>query len=327
MGITLVFSGDRSYNTWGGMIDMPHYAFSVARNEELLYNLVSEYAKESVALGYHQVFHGYGNEIGSFYGDDPNYIATMSAIETHAYQDNNFSAHSKHFIAHGGRNSYSAAKSPADLIFENAFRDLDEAFALIASPEYQAEQFELMTNEDINRARRPEITAMEEQLMVESTILLKNDGILPLAADKKIYVESNNSNIKPADIAALSAKATVVDTLDEADVAVIHVTSFDDAYELFVEDATDAGVPIVLVFEGSNSSEPGLTQFLDSNALIMQTYNNTPDHGTSTGSFYRYVSAPVTAQMLFGEKEPSGTTLFELGYDAGAHPLLGRIAG
>ncbi len=45
LGIPAVFSGDRSYNTWGGMIDMPHYAFGVAHDEELLYNLVSEYSK------------------------------------------------------------------------------------------------------------------------------------------------------------------------------------------------------------------------------------------------------------------------------------------
>ena len=66
LGIPAVFSGDRSYNTWGVMIDMPHYALGVAHDEELLYNLVSEYSKESAAIGYHQVFHGNGNEIGSF---------------------------------------------------------------------------------------------------------------------------------------------------------------------------------------------------------------------------------------------------------------------
>ena len=60
------------------MIDMAHYAFGVAHDEELLYNLASEYSKESVALGYHQTFHGYGNEIGSWYGDNPNYIAQMA---------------------------------------------------------------------------------------------------------------------------------------------------------------------------------------------------------------------------------------------------------
>ena len=116
LGIPVVFSGDRSYTTWGGMIDMAHYSFGVAHDEELLYNLVSEYAKEAAALGYHQVFHGYGNEIGSWYGDDVNYIAVMSAAETRAYEDNNYNSHSKHFIARGGRNSYVAAKSPANLI-------------------------------------------------------------------------------------------------------------------------------------------------------------------------------------------------------------------
>lgn len=116
LGIPVVFSGDRSYNTWGGQIDMAHYALGVAHDEELLYDLVSEYAKESAAIGYHQVFHGYGNEIGSWYGDEVNYIAKMAAIETHAYDDNGFNSHSKHFIARGGRNSYTAARSPADLI-------------------------------------------------------------------------------------------------------------------------------------------------------------------------------------------------------------------
>ena len=116
LGIPATFSGDRSYNTWGGMIDMPHYALGVAHDPELLYDLVSEYSKESVAIGYHQTFHGYGNEIGSWYGDDPEFIATMTDAETRAYEDNGFQSHTKHFIARGGRNSYVAAKSPANLI-------------------------------------------------------------------------------------------------------------------------------------------------------------------------------------------------------------------
>ena len=59
-----------------------------------------------MAIGYQQVFHTYGNEIGSFYGDDPEYIAEMAATEVLAYQDNGaFSSHSKHFIARGGRKS------------------------------------------------------------------------------------------------------------------------------------------------------------------------------------------------------------------------------
>lgn len=467
LGIPAVFSGDRTYNTWGGMIDMPHYALGIAADEELLYNLASTYAKEAVALGYHQVFHGYGNEIGSFYGDDPNFIAKMSAAETHAYEDNNYGAHSKHFIARGGRNSYVKAKSPANLIdswkigwkavvdagtsyvmtnnnvgvtpglqgymdkdtytilrdelgydgvvcldwplspaslmgqtgvtsdgidvstltlgerytlilnagvdmfscgfevagtdtsaytgafdmvyfpdvllaeieagkyseealnvhvlriirdkfnhgiFDNPYRDWEEAMEVFASDEYKTEQFVPMNNEDINRARKAEVTAMEEEVMVKSTILLKNDGILPLKAEQKVYVDSAAADSKTLLTAAIAAKATVVETLEGADVAVIETSSFNDQYELMVEDAHDAGIPVVLIFEGTNSSEPALQQFIDANALMMQTYRNTPDHGSSVGSFYRYVTPSITAEMLFGEKEATGKTLFELAY-------------
>ena len=474
LGIPVVFSGDRTYNTWGGMMDAPHYAFGVARDSELLYNLMSEYAKESAALGYHQVFHGYGNEIGSFYGDDPEYIAEMSAIETEAYNDNGFEAHSKHFIARGGRNNYAKAKSPADLIdswmigwkavvdagtqwimtnngeartpglqgymdkatysllrddlgykgivcldwplsaasllsqtgittdgidvstltlgerytlildvgvdmfscysmnkgielndvdeavtdcyhpdaivaeieagkyteealdvhvarvlknkfdqnlFENPYRDWDKALAVIGSAAAASVDTIPMTTAEIDAMRRPEIIAMEQELMVKSTILLKNDNILPLAADARIYVDSNVSATKEQDIAALSAKATVVDSLADATVAVFHVTSFDDAYELMIEDAQDANVPSVVIFEGTATSEPALQQFSDADALMVQTFVNTPDHGSSVGSFYRYATASVTAEMLLGEKEPTGKTLFELGYASDAKDL------
>ena len=473
LGIPVVFSGDRTYNTWGGMIDLGHYALSVAHDEELLYNLLSEYAKESVAIGYHQVFHGYGNEIGSWYGDNPSYIAKMAALETRAYEDNGFNSHSKHFIARGGRNSYANAKSPADLIdswkigwqavvdagtqwvmtnnnvgvtpglqgymdketykilrgelgyngiicldwpldinslmqktgvtadgidvstltaeeryalilnvgvdmfsacgvipgtdtekypssglfralpdlivmaeedglidnldehvarvlrnkfslgiFENPYRDLAEALALISpSGAYTADAAIPMSNEEIEAYRRPEIKAMEEQLMVESTVLLKNEGVLPLTEGVKVYVTSNNTNIDAADKAALAEKATVVDDIEEADVVIAHVTAFNDAYDILVEDAQDAEKPFLLIFEGTvgrngAQAEPYFAQVEGASAVLLQTYNNTPDHGSSVGSFYRYVTPSITAQMLFGEKEPAGTLVFEVPYEA-----------
>ena len=486
LGIPVVFSGDRSYNTWGGQIDMAHYALGVAHDEELLYDLVSEYAKESVAIGYHQVFHGYGNEIGSWYGDEVNYIAKMAAVETRAYDDNGFNSHSKHFIARGGRNSYTAARSPADLIdswmvgwkavvdagtqwimtnnnvgvtgntlqtymdkdtysllrddlgyegiicldwpldisrimgltgttsdgvdvstlsaveryalilntgidmfscygampgtdieaysecsnrafpaliveavnqglvtaedfdvhvgrvlknkfdlgiFEDPYSDWEAALELIGSDEYKAADGDIvpLDNETINTLRRSEITEMEEELMVKSTIMLKNDGTLPLAEGAKIYSDSNNSNIKEADAAALAAYGTVVETMEEADVIVYHTTSFDENFDYIVEDSQAAGKPLVLIYEGTvgrsgGQGEPYWAQVSVSNAVLMQTYSNTPDHGSSVGSFYRYATPSVTAQMLFGQKDPGGSTVFEVPYTAeDAHVAWGEL--
>lgn len=475
LGIPVVFSGDRSYDTWGGQIDMAHYAFGVAHDADLLYDLVSEYAKEAVAIGYHQVFHGYGNEIGSWYGDEVNYIAEMAATETHAYDDNGFNSHSKHFIARGGRNSYTAARSPADLIdswmvgwkavvdagtqwimtnnnvgvtgntlqtymdkdtytllrddlgyegiicldwpldiqrlmgmtgttsdgvdvstlsaveryalilntgidmfscygampgtdieaysecsnrsfpaliveavnqglvtaedldvhvgrvlknkfdlgiFEDPYSDWEAALELIGSDAYKAADGDIipLDNETINTLRRSEITEMEEKLMVESTVLFKNDSILPLAEGTKVYVDSNNSNIKNADTTALAAKGTVVETIEEADVIVYHTASFDENFDYIVEDAQAADKPIVLIFEGTvgrngAQGEPYWAQVEPCAAVLMQTYNNTPDHGSSIGAFYRYVTPSVTADMLFGAKEPAGSTVFEVPFE------------
>ncbi len=476
LGIPAVFSGDRSYDTWGGQIDMAHYAFGVAHDPDLLYNLASEYAKEAVAIGYHQVFHGYGNEIGSWYGDEVNYIAEMSAIETRAYEDNGFNSHSKHFIARGGRNSYTAARSPADLIdswlvgwkavvdagtqwvmtnnnvgvtgntlqtymdketykllredlgydgiicldwpldikslmsktgttadgvdvstlsaveryalilntgvdmfscygampgtdieaysecsnrafpaliveavnqglvtaedfdihvgrvlknkfdigiFEDPYSDWEDALELIGSEEYKAADGEIipLDNETINTLRRPEITEMEEELMVKSTVMLRNDGILPLAEGTKIYSDSNNSNIKEADAAALAEFGTVVESMDEADVIIYHTTAFDENFDYIVEDSQAAGKPLVMIFEGTigrngAQGEPYWAQVEPCSAVLMQTYNNTPDHGSSVGAFYRYVTPSITAEMLFGEKSPAGSTVFEVPYAA-----------
>ncbi len=468
LGIPATFSGDRSYNTWGGMIDMPHYAFGVAHDPELLYNLVSEYAKESVAIGYHQTFHGYGNEIGSWYGDDPSYIALMAGTETKAYEDNGFQSHTKHFIARGGRNSYIAAKSPADLIdswkigwqaaidagtqyimtnnnigvtdgvqsymdkdtydilrnelgyegvvcldwplgdarlmtqtgilrdgtdistlslveryalilnagvdmiscsggvpgtdvnefpdlfmparpavivqavneglvteadldvhvgrvlktkfayglFDNQYRDWETLLNLIGTDAYKAEQKVPMSTDEIDTYRRPEIIEMEEQLMVESTIVLKNDGILPLQKGVKVYFDSNNGNVKDATVPAFADYATVVEEMADADVCIFQVTDFDDAYEYMVEDAQDAGKPFIVLIQATNSKgEPTAADLLACNAFAQLTYINTPDHGSSVGSFYRYVKPAILMQMLFGEKEPAGTTLFEVAYD------------
>jgi beta-glucosidase len=471
LGIPLTFSGDRTYNTWGGMIDNAPYAAGVSHDPQLVYDLYSEYAKESVAIGYHQVFHTYGNEIGAWYGDEVNYISEMVVAQNTAYDDHNFQSHTKHFIARGGRNPYVNAKSPADLldswligwkaavdagtrwvmtnnnigitpgvqtyfdkatfdllreqlgydgvivldwpldatrilsgtgitrdgvdisqldlaeryalilntgidmfscylavpgkdlslledvgfqryfpeyvaealergliteerldlsvfrvmrekfrigIFDNPFRDWETALHLIGSPEYIAEQFEIKDIYDINRARRSLITHLEERMMTQSTILLKNDhNLLPLPHGIKIYYESNHSAMQQAVPPALSQFAELVDDMEEADVIIIQASALNDAYEDIRDEALETGKPMVLIVQMAlqYTSEPGVAEVEAFDAILATTYDNTPDHGVRY-DFYRYVYPEVLADMVFGRREPTGKTVFEIGRSA-----------
>jgi beta-glucosidase len=476
LGIPIVLSCDRSYNTWAGMVNMANYAFGVAHDQKLLYDLVAQYAKEERALGFHVPFHGYGEEIGSWYGDDVNYIAQMAGTETKAYEENGVNACTKHFVARGGRSSYINAKSPANLVdswmvgwkaavdagtswvmlnnnhflndcnvcydsesmsvlrndlgydgcvvtdwpmwmsvpsasgitpdgkdlskmtvgelyttifnadvdqigcfflvdgtdtsqefldanypgtmqamwpdaikqeidkgnlsietidrhvrrvlknkfelglFEDPYGSMDEVLNLCASDAYKADQFELTTIDDIYAARKDSTNEMETRLQTESSVLMKNDSnILPLTKGTKAYVTGSSEDTTALDAAAIGTYATVVKTMDEADVIIARVTAMDDSTEAIIEDANAAGKPIVLVVEGSNGSsyvEPDTYAAEHCNAILMLTYNAQPDHGSSMGNFFTHTLSSVLADMLFGEKEPSGSLVFEIARNA-----------
>ncbi|WP_102413101.1 glycoside hydrolase family 3 N-terminal domain-containing protein [Beduinella massiliensis] len=483
LGIPISFETDRPYNTWGSMINMPYYAFGVAHDPELLYEMVAQYSKEMNAMGYTTIFHSYGVEMGSWYGDEVNNIAKMIVAETRAYEENGVNAMTKHYIARGGRNSFESARSAAQLwenfmvgwraavqegktstimmnngmglnntpilydsetigylrnelgfdgvlvtdwplfngavattgltndgrdlstftpgelfarmlecgidqfgvfrvehgldtsnyynsnsfdsiywpdtvkeqielgkldvaivdkaisralrakfnlgLFEDPYNSREELLELCASDAYKAEQFELTTVEDIIRARTDYMNELDERLMVKSTVLMKNDGdILPLAKGSKVFVDSNAAETREKDSIAIGAYATVVENMDEADVIVLHMTALDDAYEMIIEDAQDAQKPIVLVVEGEAAGgrgvigvEPGSYETANCAAILMQTYNNLPDHGTALPGFYRYCYPSVTADMLFGVREPSGKLVYEIARDADAYLL------
>ena len=471
LGVPVLLSCDRSYNTWAGMVNMPNYAFGVAHDEELLYDMVAQYAQEERAIGFHVPFHSYGVEIGSWYGDDVNYIAKMVGIETKAYQENGVNACTKHFVARGGRSSYSGAKSAADLLdswlvgwksavidngsgwvmlnngsllndcnvcydsesmavlretlgydgcvvtdwpmwqqspsatgttpegvdlstcsvgelyaiilnadvdqvgcffmvqpevttdyddivahypgmmqpmwpetikeqlelgsltqetidrhakrvlrnkfelglFEDPYSDLNEALELCASDAYKAEAFELTTIEDVYAARADKMNEMDIRLQTESTVLLKNqDNLLPLSKDAKVFVTGSAKETTAMDVEAIGAYAQVVDALEEATVAVAHVSAMDDNTELLIEDAQDAGIPLVLLYDGGVSNEPDAWAIENSSAILFLTYDCTPDHGSSMGNFYHKTLPSVIADMLFGTKEPTGSTVFEI---------------
>ena len=68
-------------------------------------------------MGIHIVLHPYGVELGSWNGEDPEYLAKMSAIEVESIQveDGTFAC-TKHFIARGGDSSFSNARSVAQTV-------------------------------------------------------------------------------------------------------------------------------------------------------------------------------------------------------------------
>ncbi len=477
LGIPISFETDRPYNTFGSMVNMPYYAFGVAHDPELLYNMVAQYSKEMAAMGYTTIFHSYGVEIGSWYGDEVNYISDMIVPETLAYEENGLHAMTKHYIARGGRNSFANARSDAQLwenymvpwkaavqegktstimlnagygiennpiyfdgitlgylrnelgfegvictdwplnmnaydasytsdgrkvgdltlgekyafmlecgidqfgvfriehgtdtsnyyisgsfdclywpdvlkaeieggkldvavvdaalsramknkfrlgLFEDPFNDYAELEALFASEEYKAAPFELSSVEDVVRARTAQMNAWDEELMEKSAVLLKNENnVLPLAAGTKVYLTSNSPEVLEKDTAAIGAKTTLVDSYEAADVVVAHMTALGDSWEYVIEDAQAAAKPIVLVLECSNkaATEPAEREALACAAIIMQTYNSLPDHGTALPQFYHYTFPAVTADFLFGQRAPQGSLVYEIGRSSDAYLL------
>ncbi len=469
LGIPISFETDRPYNTFGSMINMPYYAFGIAHDPELLYNMVAQYTKEMAAMGYTTMFHSYGVEIGSWYGDEVNNIVKMIVPETRAYEENGLHAMTKHYIARGGRYNFANAQSDAKLwenymvgwkaavqegqtstimlnagygikgnpiyydgytlgylrnelgftgvictdwplnmysydasytsdgrliadmtlgekyawmmtcgidqfgvfriehglddsqyyisgsfdcifwpdalkeeitngkfdeavvdaaisralknkfrlgLFDDPFNDYAELEALFASDAYKAEAFELNNVEDVVRARTEQMNAWDEELMEKSAVLLKND-ILPLAAGTKIYLTSNNNEVLEQDKPALAARTTLVDSYEDADVVVAHMTALGDAWEYVLEDAEEAGKPVILVLQGNigrNGAivEPAEREALACAAIIMETYDSLPDHGTALQGFYHYTYPAITADFLFGDRVPAGSLVFEI---------------
>jgi len=113
LGIPITFSANRESNTWGSYVDMPHDALGTANDPELAGKLWKIYGEEMKALGYHVTLNPFGVEIGSWYGEDPAYIANLTDIEVKAMQSSGLAVCVKHFIARGGDSSFGNARSAA----------------------------------------------------------------------------------------------------------------------------------------------------------------------------------------------------------------------
>ena len=188
-------------------------------------------------------------------------------------------------------------------LFENPYRVPEEALAIVASPEYQAEQWDIVTNEDLRAARNPEEVALAEQLQAKSAVLMKNDGgILPLEKGINLYIESASNDTIDHYIEYLSEYCTVVDDMEEADVVVGYFGMINDATELMIEDAQDYEKPLVLTL----TSKPDAYALESADALLYMPFTQQPDHGTGEVGFIYGTEPWVYADLLFGEAEPEG---------------------
>ena len=156
--------------------------------------------------------------------------------------------------------------------------------------------------------------ALERELQAASTVLVKNDNdLLPLKEGAKVYFTSTNEMNLADYTKALGAKATLVDTMEAADVIVLDMTVVNDETELLVDDAKLAGKPLVYI---SDNVDPSTWAVQNADALLFINYKNTPGYNTKPVGFSFYMEAPVFADLLFGTAQPAGMVVKEIARDA-----------
>lgn len=111
MGIPITFSCDRGYDVWGGMIDMPHTAFSTAigNNPNLVKQILEVMGKEMSATGFNMILQPAGAEVFNNFGENSDRTSSVVGILAAAYTNNNVQVCLKHFIG----NSYAQSQSAA----------------------------------------------------------------------------------------------------------------------------------------------------------------------------------------------------------------------
>lgn len=199
-------------------------------------------------------------------------------------------------------------------LFENPYSDGAAALALSANAEYIAQKWEITDNESLAAARPAELVEMERQLMAKSTVLVKNDdGLLPLAQGVKVYVTSSNASTTESYIKYIANYATVVETMEEADVVIGDFTSINDAAEMCIEDANDLGKKLVV---SVNCIDPSTYVMENADAVLFLNFTRGADHGTGMQGFITKIEADVYADLLFGVREPEGMIVREIARDS-----------
>ncbi len=199
-------------------------------------------------------------------------------------------------------------------LFEDPYNVIDEMLPVVASAEWIANQTPITSDEELRAARHPEEVALTEKLMVESTVLLKNEGnLLPLEKGIKVYVEASSTAKKDSYKKYIGEYATVVETMDEADVVIGDFGSINDVAELFIDDAIYYEKPMVVSLA---ATDPNAYTLESATALLYVPYSGNADHGSTEAGFNTAMPGWVYADMLFGEVEPSGIITKEIARDA-----------
>ena len=199
-------------------------------------------------------------------------------------------------------------------LFENPYSDGDAALALSASDAFIAEKWAITDNESLAAARKPEEVELERQLQAKSAVLVKNDGdLLPLANGIKVYVDSTLGSATVESYKKYIANyAAVVEELEDADIVVADCTQFNDAAEMLVEDAQDAGKKLVLI---ANCVTPNAWAMENGDAVLYFTFSRTADHGTGVQGINTRTEPDVFADLLFGARQPEGFIAKEVARD------------
>ncbi len=200
-------------------------------------------------------------------------------------------------------------------LFENPYSDKDKALAIAASAEYIAEPWDITDIDTLMAARNPEVVELERQLQAESAVLIKNDDdLLPLQKGTKVYINSTASAITLEGYKkVLPEFAELVEDIEQADVVIADCTQMNDAAELIIEDAKDAGKKLVIV---ANAIDPDTYMLENGDAVLALTFSRPADHGTGAGGFITTTEPIMLAKLLFGDAEPAGMVVKELARDS-----------
>ena len=199
-------------------------------------------------------------------------------------------------------------------LFENPYRDVDAAVELCASIGWAENQTEIHTNEDLRAARNPYEVELTEELQAKSAVLVKNDGnLLPLQKGIKVYIESSSADRAKGYASYIAQYATVVESIEEADVIIGDYSAINDAAELLIDDAIYFGKPLVLTL---NNTDPTQFTLENATALLYLSYNQSADHGSTEAGFITQTEPWIYADLLFGVREPGGVIVKEMARDS-----------